>query len=117
MEKKKNGAPHRDFRKNDKNNDRHDRTPRRDFKKEVPTPKGEDTGIHGDYENGAVIGRNAVGELLKSGRNIDKLLVQKGERTGSIVVLVAQAIERGIPVIETEKPKLDAISGYAPTKA
>ena len=35
MEKKKNGAPHRDFRKNDKNNDRHDRTPRRDFKKEL----------------------------------------------------------------------------------
>ena len=61
-----------------------------------------------------MIGRNAVGELLKSDRSIDKLLVQKGERTGSIVVLVAQAIERGIPVIETEKPKLDAISGYAP---
>ncbi len=62
----------------------------------------------------AVIGRNAVRELLEGGRAVDKLLVQKGERTGSIVVLVAQAIERGIPVIETEKPKLDAISGFAP---
>ncbi len=82
---------------------------------ESPTPLIEsDKSIHGDYENGAVIGRNAVRELLKSERPIDKLLVQKGERTGSIVVLVAQAIERGIPVIETEKPKLDALAGFAP---
>lgn len=71
-------------------------------------------GIHGDYENGAVIGRNAVRELLRSERSIDKLMVQRGERTGSIVVLVAEAIERGIPVIEVEKSKLDALSGYAP---
>ena len=65
-------------------------------------------------ESNAVIGRNAVRELLEGGRAVDKLLVQKGERTGSIVVLVAQAIERGIPVVETEKPKLDAIAGFAP---
>ncbi len=70
--------------------------------------------IHGDYENGAVIGRNAVRELLRTERDVDKLLVQRGERTGSIVALVAEAIERGIPVIETEKSKLDALAGYAP---
>lgn len=71
-------------------------------------------GIHGSYENGAVIGRNAVRELLRSNRDVDKLLVQRGERNGSIVVLVAQAIERKIPVVETDKNKLDAIAGYAP---
>ena len=65
-------------------------------------------------ESGAVIGRNAVRELLRSGRAVDKLLVQKGERTGSIVVLVAEAIERGIPVIDTEKQKLDSLAGFAP---
>ena len=74
----------------------------------------EELGIHGEYENGAVIGRNAVRELLRSDRSIDKLMVQRGERTGSIVVLVAEAIERGIPVIEVEKSKLDALSDYAP---
>ena len=67
-----------------------------------------------ECERGAVIGRNAVRELLKSERAIDKLLVQKGERNGSIAVLVAQAIERGIPVVETEKSKLDAMAGFAP---
>lgn len=63
---------------------------------------------------GLVIGRNAVRELLKSGREIDKLLVQRGEREGSIVVLVAEAIERGIPVVESDKAKLDTMSGHLP---
>ncbi len=63
---------------------------------------------------GLVIGRNAVRELLKSNREIDKLLVQKGEREGSIVVLVAMAVEKGIPVVETDKAKLDSMAGFAP---
>lgn len=68
-----------------------------------------------DSDNtGAIIGRNAVRELLKSDREIDKLLVQRGEREGSIVVLVAMAVERGIPVVETDKAKLDAIAGFVP---
>ncbi len=70
------------------------------------------------YENenmseGLVIGRNAVRELLKSGRTIDKLLVQRGEREGSIVVLVAEAVERHIPVVETDRAKLDKMTNYA----
>ena len=77
-------------------------------------PTHDEQSVHGDYENGAVIGRNAVRELLRAGRPIDKLMVQKGERTGSIVALVAEAIERGIPVIEVEKSKLDALSDFAP---
>lgn len=62
---------------------------------------------------GLVIGRNAVRELLKSDREIDKILVQRGEREGSIVVLVAMAVDKGIPVVETDKAKLDAMSGFA----
>lgn len=64
--------------------------------------------------NGAVIGRNAVRELLRSGRSVDKLLVQSGEREGALVPLVGEAIARGIPVVETERRKLDVISGHAP---
>ncbi|MBE6659783.1 MAG: 23S rRNA (guanosine(2251)-2'-O)-methyltransferase RlmB [Ruminococcaceae bacterium] len=63
---------------------------------------------------GIVIGRNAVRELLHSERTIDKLLVQRGEREGSIVVLVAQALEKKIPVVEVDRAKLDAIAGFAP---
>lgn len=66
-----------------------------------------------DFSEGLVVGRNAVRELLKSGRAIDKLLVQKGEREGSIVVLVAEAIERHIPVVESDKAKLDKLTNGA----
>ncbi len=65
-----------------------------------------------DAENGAVPGRNAVRELLKSGRDVEKIFVSSGDREGSITVLVAEAIARGIPVIETDKKKLDALCGY-----
>ena len=64
-------------------------------------------------DDGLVVGRNAVRELLKSGRTIDKLLVQRGEREGSVVVLVAEAVSRRIPVIETDKAKLDKMTNFA----
>ena len=69
------------------------------------------------YENempeGLVVGRNAVRELLRSGRTIDKIYVQRGEREGSIVVLVAEAVERRIPIIETDRAKLDKMTNFA----
>lgn len=62
---------------------------------------------------GLVIGRNAVRELLRSGRTVDKIYVQRGEREGSIVVLVAEAVERHIPIIETDRAKLDKMTDFA----
>ncbi len=64
--------------------------------------------------DGLVFGRNAVRELLKTERPIEKIYVRKGDREGSIVVLVAEAIERGIPIVEADRDKLDAMSGFAP---
>ena len=66
-----------------------------------------------EVSEGLVFGRNAIRELLKSERAIDKIFVQKGEREGSIVVLVAEAIERHIPVVEVERAKLDSMTGFA----
>lgn len=65
-----------------------------------------------EYNNGSVPGRNAVRELLKSGKDIEKIYVRKGDREGSITVLVAEALNRKIPVIEVEKEKLDSLCGY-----
>ena len=73
--------------------------------KRKPLPK------KAEAAEGAVVGRNALRELLASGRDIDKIFVQRGEREGSITVLVAQAIERKIPVVEVERQKLDALAG------
>ncbi len=63
-----------------------------------------------NYSN-VIAGRNSVRELLASGRTIDKIIVQKGERTGSITSLIAEAKGRSIPVVECEKAKLDYVSG------
>ena len=60
-----------------------------------------------------VAGRNAVKELLASERDVEKIYVRRGEREGSIRLLVAVAVERGIPVIEAERQKLDLLAGGA----
>ena len=54
-----------------------------------------------------VYGRNAILELLKSGKDINKIFVQKGEKHGSINEIIAKAKEQRIVVVETEKSKLD----------
>ncbi|MBQ4066689.1 MAG: 23S rRNA (guanosine(2251)-2'-O)-methyltransferase RlmB [Clostridia bacterium] len=59
---------------------------------------------------GMAVGRNAVRELLKSERSIDKIFVKNGTREGSITVLVAEAISRKIPVVEVTQEKLDSLS-------
>ncbi|MBE6611965.1 MAG: 23S rRNA (guanosine(2251)-2'-O)-methyltransferase RlmB [Ruminococcaceae bacterium] len=63
-----------------------------------------------ETEPTAVFGRNAVLELIRSGRSIDKLFVRRGDREGSITLIVVEAINRKIPVIEVEKQKLDILS-------
>lgn len=64
----------------------------------------------GGADSGAVIGRNAVRELLRSGRDVDKIFIKRGQREGSINEIAAAAKKRGIPVVEVEVQKLDAIS-------
>ena len=58
-----------------------------------------------------VIGRNPVRELLRSEREIDKIMVKKGKPEGSLAELIKKARDRGITVIDVEKQKLDKISG------
>ena len=59
-----------------------------------------------------VLGRNAVRELLSSGRDIDKIYVQSGEREGSILALLGEISTRKIPVVEVDKAKMDRMSCF-----
>lgn len=100
-----------EYRKNNRRYPTQDKKPRRsDFREREAREDSLDENLP---EEGLVIGRNAVRELLKSGRAVDKLLVQRGEREGSIVVLIAQARERKIPIVECDRVRLDKISGGA----
>ncbi len=58
-----------------------------------------------------IIGRNSVKEALKSGRNIDHLLISKGKHFGSILPIISKARELKIPIKEVDIKKLDSICG------
>ena len=55
-------------------------------------------------------GRNSVMAAIRANRTINKILVQKGEKEGSIRQIIALARERGIVVQETDRSNLDRIS-------
>jgi 23S rRNA (guanosine2251-2'-O)-methyltransferase len=55
-------------------------------------------------------GRNSMLEALKGDKVIDKILIKQGEVTGTLRVIIAKAIEKGIIVQEVSKMRLDEIS-------
>lgn len=57
-----------------------------------------------------VEGRNAVIELLESGRDINKIFVSNGEKNGSINKILAMARERKVIVSEVNKSKLEQMA-------
>lgn len=57
-----------------------------------------------------VEGRNAVIELLESGRDINKIFVSSGEKNGSINKILAMAKEKRVIVAEVNKNKLDEMA-------
>ena len=61
------------------------------------------------YED-MVYGRNAVLELLKAGRDINKIFVERGEKHGSVKEIMAKAREAGIVIAEVEKAKLERMT-------
>lgn len=66
-----------------------------------------------EFKQRCIAGRNPVMEALKSGVPIDKLLISKGSREGMILKLIAMAKEKGIPVVEVQRQKLEFTSGTA----
>ena len=76
-----------------------------DIEKKTPTGSPADEHL--------VYGRNAVRELLASDRDIDKLFVARGDREGSMGELVRAAVSRHIPVVETDRRRLDTMTSHA----
>lgn len=102
--------------KNNRNNTNHRNSNRkfndrgRDFDKKASYRDNDRTEFSAELDETVVIGRNAVKELLSGGRDVDKLYITAGEREGSINQLLGIASERGIPITECDRSKLDAIA-------
>jgi len=74
--------------------------------KNINTKKDISDMTENDFE-GIVCGRNAVLELLKSGSDIEKIFLQNGKREGSATLIESLAIKEKIPLVITDKAKLD----------
>jgi len=66
-----------------------------------------------EVDENLLYGRNAVMEALKSGREIEKIFIRKGDREGSVKVIAALAKERSVPFVEVSGQKLDEMTGGA----
>ncbi len=71
------------------------------------------TELNNDAGDDMIIGRNAVLEAIKNGRQTDTVYVASGERTGSIGMILGKARELGIVIKEVDRRKLDAMCGGA----
>ena len=90
------------FRKNPRHN--RDERPERNERPEKPERQERDD---------LIIGRNAVREALKAGRPAECLMIQRGEKKGSVSPIVAQCLDMKIPVKEVDQKKLDFMCGHS----
>lgn len=61
-------------------------------------------------DDNKIIGRNPVLEAIKSGQNIEKIMIKKGKLEGSIIPVIRKAKDAGIFVQEVDKNKLDSVA-------
>ena len=61
-------------------------------------------------ENNLLVGRNPIREALRAGRDIEKLLVARGELIGSAREIVAMAKDAKIIVQEVDRARLDQMA-------
>lgn len=65
--------------------------------------------MENDY-NDYIVGRNPVLESLKNNREVEKILISKGQLKGSVNKIVGMAKDKRIPIQYVDKKRLDTIS-------
>ncbi len=63
--------------------------------------------------NNIICGRNSVLEAIRSGREIDRLLIAHGVTGGSVTAIIAKCSAKGILIKEVSPQKLDFLCGAA----
>lgn len=62
-----------------------------------------------DARENLIVGRNPIREALRADRPLEKLVVAKGDLSGSAREIVRLAREKGVPVRELDRARLDAL--------
>jgi len=81
------------------------RAPREERRPAAPQVHEEE-----QMENNLLVGRNPIREALRAGRDIEKLLVARGELIGSAREIVAMAKDAKIIVQEVDRVRLDQMA-------
>lgn len=83
---------------------------RRDGDRRTVNRRETDKEVDENSYDDIIAGRNAVMELLKSSKDINKIFIERGEKHGSINEIIARAKEARIVTVEVEKSKLDQMA-------
>ena len=75
------------------------------FERPMTPPPAEE-----EIESNLLVGRNPIREALRAGRDLEKLLVARGELIGSAREIVAMAREAKVVVQEVDRARLDAMA-------
>ena len=87
------------------------RDDRREYDRRPPMPRPEMQQMDEEpMESNLLVGRNPIREALKAGRDIEKLLVARGELIGSAREIVGMARDAKIIVQEVARERLDAMA-------
>ena len=97
----------------EKNEMRNDADREKRGNRSFSSEKGHKTEPAARQREDLIVGRNAVKEALKAGRPADSLLVQRGERSGAVLPIIAECREKGVIVKEADQKKLDFMCGHA----
>ena len=91
--------------------ERRDRDEQRDDRRAPRPERAERMDTHEEeLENNLLVGRNPIREALRAGRDIEKLLVARGELIGSAREIVGMAKDAKIVVQEVARERLDAMA-------
>lgn len=110
--RKKNDARFKNAQLERRKTDRRKDTDRRQAERRK-SPDRRENNIEDINENAyedIIVGRNAVLELLKSEKDINKIFIESGEKYGSIKEIIARAKEKRIVLVEVDKNKLDSMA-------
>ena len=82
----------------------------REERREERRPAAPQVREEEQMENNLLVGRNPIREALRAGRDIEKLLVARGELIGSAREIVAMAKDAKIIVQEVDRVRLDQMA-------
>lgn len=100
----------KDNRKFDKNRKQNNFKERNSRSSKIKSEKSPVKNTEADTFSDQIEGRNSVLELLETGKDINKIFIERGEKHGSINKIIGIARDRRIVTVEVDRSKLNQMA-------